>query len=101
MHIFHIFLYTFPEALTRRVGGHFFQSHELNGDLRVIRKGEIKSWSLLVVIGLHPLHPTISIQVLHSVLCTFLKVVSWSFVRVKKSIALSIGNLFHVLRILM
>ena len=84
MHIFHIFLYTFAEALTRRVGGHFFQSHELNGDLRVIRKGEIKSWSLLGVKRLHPLHPTISIQVLHSVLCTFLKVVPRSFVSVKK-----------------
>ena len=84
MHVLHIFLYTFPEALTKRVGGHFFQSHELNGDLRVIRKGEIKSWSLLGVKRLHPLHPTISIQVLHSVLCTLPKVVPRSFVLVKK-----------------
>ena len=61
-----------------------FSLMNLMFNLVVIRKGEIKSWSLLRVKGLHPLHLNISIQVLHSVLCTFLKVVPRSFVLVKK-----------------
>ena len=61
-----------------------FSLMNLMFNLGVIRKGEIKSWSLLRVKGLHPLHPTISIQILHSVLCTFPKVVPRSFVLVKK-----------------
>ena len=71
-----------------------FSLMNLMFNLGVIRKGEIKSWSLLGIKGLHPLHLNISIQVLHSVLCTFLKVVPRSFVRVKKSRALSIDNHF-------
>ena len=71
-----------------------FSLMNLMFNLRVIRKGEIKSWSLLGIKGLHPLHLNISIQVLHSVLCTLPKVVPRSYVWVKKSIALSIGNHF-------
>ena len=61
-----------------------FSLMNLMFNLGVIRKGEIKSWSLFGVKGLHPLHPTISIQILHSVLCTFPKVVPRSFVLIKK-----------------
>ena len=61
-----------------------FSLMNLMFNLGVIRKGEIKSWSLLGIKGLHPLHPIISIQILHSVLCTFPKVVPRSFVLIKK-----------------
>ena len=43
-----------------------FSLMNLMFNLGVIRKGEIKSWSLLGIKGLHPLHLNISIQVLHS-----------------------------------